>query len=229
MNVCYRTCKAFVTGSGPLCDSTSKFVHGPWNVWSTTNARQIQPFQNNLWANFWNFYNRSQFFFLKLMVVKHGLRLCVRGLCIATKEYSSFFGCALGLVLGVLDHMEVEVQDREQVEVREKSIRHERQRSKTKQRNNKRSNTWWHVDEHVFMQTRRATPWATMWCVHMDENVEKKSRVRCICLHSPSVTVDRYRLHTKPTVTEKRDLSKIKQNFELTSNSIRMPTTRRNL
>ena len=45
----------------------------------------------------------------------------VRGLCIATEQYSSFCECALGLVLGVLDHMEVEVQDREQVEVREKS------------------------------------------------------------------------------------------------------------
>ena len=31
-----------------------------------------------------------------------------------------FCGCALGLMLGILDIMEVEVQDREQVEVREK-------------------------------------------------------------------------------------------------------------
>ena len=44
----------------------------------------------------------------------------VRGLCIATGQYSSFCGCALGLVLGALDNMEVEVLDREQVEVREK-------------------------------------------------------------------------------------------------------------
>ena len=43
----------------------------------------------------------------------------VRGLYIATGQYSSFCGCALGLVLGVLDNMGVEVQDREQVEVRE--------------------------------------------------------------------------------------------------------------
>ena len=43
----------------------------------------------------------------------------VRGLHIATGKYSSFGGCALGLMLGVLDLMEVEVQDREQVEVRE--------------------------------------------------------------------------------------------------------------
>ena len=44
----------------------------------------------------------------------------VRGLYIATGHYPSFCGCALGLMLGVLDLMVVEVQDREQVEVREK-------------------------------------------------------------------------------------------------------------
>ena len=44
----------------------------------------------------------------------------VRGLCIASGRYSSFCGCALGLVLGGLNHMKVEVRDREQVEVIEK-------------------------------------------------------------------------------------------------------------
>ena len=44
----------------------------------------------------------------------------VRRLKIATGQYPSFCGCALGLVLGDLDNMGVEVQDREQVEVREK-------------------------------------------------------------------------------------------------------------
>ena len=34
-------------------------------------------------------------------------------------EYSSFGGCALGLMLGVLDIMGVEVRNREQGEVRE--------------------------------------------------------------------------------------------------------------
>ena len=37
-----------------------------------------------------------------------------------TGQYSSFCGCALGLVLGGFDHVEGKVQDREQVEVREK-------------------------------------------------------------------------------------------------------------
>ena len=67
----------------------------------------------------------------------------VRGLFLATGQYSSFCGCAVGLMLGVLDIMGVEVQNREQVEVRE-NVGHERQRKKTKQGNNKRS-----VDEHV--------------------------------------------------------------------------------
>ena len=44
----------------------------------------------------------------------------VRGLCIATEQYSSFGGCTIGLTLGGFDHTEVEIQDREQVEVREK-------------------------------------------------------------------------------------------------------------
>ena len=44
---------------------------------------------------------------------------CVRGLYIATGQYSSFCGCAVGLMLGVLDIMGVEVQNRERVEVRE--------------------------------------------------------------------------------------------------------------
>ena len=47
-------------------------------------------------------------------------------------------GCALGLIVGVLDIMEVEVQDREQVEVREKVEARETEK-KTKQGNNKRS------------------------------------------------------------------------------------------
>ena len=43
----------------------------------------------------------------------------VIGLCIATWQYSSFGGCPLGLMLGVLDIVGVEVRNREQVEVRE--------------------------------------------------------------------------------------------------------------
>ena len=60
--------------------------------------------------------------------------------------------------------------------------------------------------------------------MHKVKYVEKNSRLKCICLHTPSVTVDRYRLQTKPTVT-KRDSSN-KKNCELNSNSIQTcPTT----
>ena len=45
-----------------VCPRTKK------NVWST-NARQIQAFENNLWANFWHLSNRSYLFFFELMVV----------------------------------------------------------------------------------------------------------------------------------------------------------------
>ena len=40
----------------------------------------------------------------------------VRGLCISTVQLSSFCGCALGLMLDVLDIVEVEVRNREQVQ-----------------------------------------------------------------------------------------------------------------
>ena len=43
----------------------------------------------------------------------------VRGLYIATGQYSSFGGCVLSLMLGVLEIMGVEVQNREQVEAGE--------------------------------------------------------------------------------------------------------------
>ena len=42
------------------------------------------------------------------------------GLYNVTGQYSSVCGCALGLMLGDLDNMGVEVQDREQVEEGEK-------------------------------------------------------------------------------------------------------------
>ena len=38
------------------------------------------------------------------------------GLCVATVQYSKLCGCALGLLLGGFDIVEVDVQDREQVE-----------------------------------------------------------------------------------------------------------------
>ena len=69
MNVRDQTCQTFVACSGPFGDSMCKFVHGPYNVWST-NACQLQTFEDNLRPNFWQLSSRSHFFFLKLMVVK---------------------------------------------------------------------------------------------------------------------------------------------------------------
>ena len=56
---------------------------------------------------------------LLLVPYVNGSANIVRGLYIATEQYFSFCGCASGLMLGVLDIMEVEVRNREQVEVRE--------------------------------------------------------------------------------------------------------------
>ena len=47
---------------------------------------------------------------------------------------------------------------------------------------------------------------------------EKKSRVRCICLHLPSVTVGRHRLQKKTNCNQKKKRS-IKKSYELISNS----------
>ena len=65
-----------------------------------------------------------------------GVFKAVRGLCLATGQYSSLCVSAVGLVLCGFDHMEVDEQDREQVD----SERRERERKKTKQGNNQRSN-----------------------------------------------------------------------------------------
>ena len=84
-------------------------------------------------------------------------RYAVRGLCIAMGQYSSFCGCSVGLVLGGFDHMEDDDQDREQVEVREKV---EAQETEEEDKTRKQP-TLRHVmtcAEHLFMQTRRATP-----------------------------------------------------------------------
>ena len=81
----------------------------------------------------------------------------MRGLYIATGQYSSLCGCVLGSMLGVLDILEIEVQDREQVEEGEKvEARETAEEDKTRTQQTLR---------HVltcgctcFMQTRHATP-----------------------------------------------------------------------
>ena len=56
----------------------------------------------------------------------------VRGLCIATGQYSSLCGYALGLILGGFEIVEVDVQDREQVDNREHVEAREREENKTR-------------------------------------------------------------------------------------------------
>ena len=60
----------------------------------------------------------------------------VRGLYIATGQYSSFGGSALVLMFGVLDIVGVEVRNREQVEVRESVEARERGRRQNKETTN---------------------------------------------------------------------------------------------
>ena len=85
-------------------------------------------------------------------------------------------------MLGILDIVGVEVRNRKQVEVRENvEARETEEEDKTRKQQTIR-----HVMTcgwTCFMQTRRATPWATMWCVHKDESVEKKFRVKVFCPH----------------------------------------------
>ena len=40
---------------------------------------------------------------------------CLRGLCIAMEQYSSFCGCAVDLAFGGFDHMENDDQDSDKV------------------------------------------------------------------------------------------------------------------
>ena len=49
-------------------------------------------------------------------------------------------------------------------------------------------------DMQMEVDAHAAAPWATMWCVRRVKVFEKNSRGWCICLHLPSVAVDRYRL-----------------------------------
>ena len=78
--------------------------------------------------------------------------------------------------------MEVDVQDRgqvdsgEQVEARERG----RRQNENKQRTLKHVTSWMTCG---WSECARKTPWATMWCVHTVKVFEKNSRVRCICLH----------------------------------------------
>ena len=65
----------------------------------------------------------------------------MRGLCIATGQYSSFRGCALGLVLGSFDHMEDDDQDRGDEENGQKVETLEREEEVKAKRDNAQTDT----------------------------------------------------------------------------------------
>ena len=91
--------------------------------------------------------------------------------------------------------MEVDVQDREHVDSGEKVEARERERKKTKQGKNQR--TLKHVTSWMargWSECARCDTLSHNVMCAQGQSVEKKSRVRCFCLHTPSVTVDRYRL-----------------------------------
>ena len=77
----------------------------------------------------------------------------VRGLCIANGQYSSLCVSDVVLILGRFDFVEVDVQDREQVDSGEQVEARERERERKEEdktrTHNARSNMWhhgWHVD-----------------------------------------------------------------------------------
>ena len=68
MNVRYQSIQAFVTGFGSFRNRSCKFVHWPWSIRSS-NTCQVEAFQNNLRASFWQHSHRFQFFLFEVMVI----------------------------------------------------------------------------------------------------------------------------------------------------------------
>ena len=63
----------------------------------------------------------------------------MRGLCIATQQYSSLCVSAVVLFLGGFDNLKVDEQDREQVDKREKVEARERERGRRQNENRQRT------------------------------------------------------------------------------------------
>ena len=115
------------------------------------------------------------------MITRH-----VRGFCIATGQYSSFCVCALGLKLGVLDHMEDDDQDREDEEVREVVETRERGRGESTERTNKqtRDDMW----VKIFFMSHALRHFEPQCGINTCVKVHKKIRgVRVFCSHTPVI------------------------------------------
>ena len=69
MNVWNQSCQTSVASLSPSCDCSCKFVDRPQNVLSTTSC-QVQAFQDNLCAYFWQFSNWFKFFLLELVITQ---------------------------------------------------------------------------------------------------------------------------------------------------------------
>ena len=77
MNILNQPCKSFITCLTSCCDWSCQFVHGPQDIRSS-NSWQVQAFQDNLWANFWQLSNWFQFLLFELMVVQTRMRNFVK-------------------------------------------------------------------------------------------------------------------------------------------------------
>ena len=149
----------------------------------------------------------------------------VGGWYIAMEQYYSLCEGAVVISLSAVDIGE-EVLVRVKVECGREEVKRgkndkDKHEETDKERSIKRSSwlTWrWY---ECALHTLRGSSLAMQCEMHIWWNVkahEKKSRVRCSCQHPPSVTVDLYRLRSKPTATRRRLISKIPH--EPTSNSI---------
>ena len=127
--------------------------------------------------------------------------LFVRGLYVAMEQYSSLCGCAAVLTLGVVD-MEEGVPGRNQVECGREEIndREKQVREKDKgQPTNAQTHIMddmrmeWNAHHRHFWGLARLEP--CNWYAHKHDvqSAWEKWRVKCSCLHLPSVTVDRHR------------------------------------
>ena len=96
-------------------------------------------------------------------------------------------------MLGVLDHMEVEVQDREQVDSERKGGG-TRDRGRRQNKGTTNAQTCDDMCMNIFLCRHVVRPLEPQCDVCTKMKMSRKSRVRVFCPHTPSVTVDRYQL-----------------------------------
>ena len=90
-----------MTSSCPFAGWSSKFVHRPENIGSS-NGRQLQAFQDNLWAYFWQFSNWFKFFFLEMMLIQARTWNFVQVLCLFVRQFTIFLNSFLSMSFNVV-------------------------------------------------------------------------------------------------------------------------------